>query len=215
MRRRIAEWNGEGIKIDERIRSLGSAILHIDGKNYRRTENIVVRSGSHYMAAAVAGLLSLEHGGVPSNLYVGLGDSLATNAGVPGPTPTTPIPVAGSVWNGPSYDDWRRTGPIANLWVGADSVKVVNEYITIFATFDDGLFDYGSGNVNIREIVIGISDTEPSANPLDVPAQKPNTVVSRANFFDKQDIPPLSFVDAPYIKAPGGNLTVQYKYRFG
>lgn len=161
------------------------------------------------MASAVAGILG-DHGGSPiSNFYIGLGNNDATNGGVPGPS-TGNKPVGGP-WNGPSFNDWRRTGSITNLWVGADSVKIVNEMITIFATFSDLLFDYSGGDVDVREIVVGLSATEPSADPYDDPLQKPNTVVTRAVLYT---VVSGEYVDDPYVKSPGGNLTVRYQIRF-
>lgn len=171
------------------------------------------------MASAVAGIFSDHGGSPPSNLYVGLGESNATNSGVSGPTPTTPVPVVDGLWNGPSYFDWRLTSAIPNLWVAADSVRIINGTIKIFATFNDTLFDYGSGNVDIREIVVGIGNREPNADPIDMPSEKPYSILSRANFFTKIEDPPLSgtfyYADDPYVKTAGGNLTVRYQFRFG
>jgi len=208
----------------ERIPVSGKVTLN-DGKHEKTFHNIVTRSGAHYIASAVSGLLSEEHGGVPSNLRLGLGGSNATNSGVPGPTPSTPIAVDGAIWNGASYHDFRRTEPLftsppgSDLWKQADTVKVVNEFINIFATFEDALFDYTGGDVEIREIVVGIADQEPSADPFDVPSQKPYTVLSRAVFHDKirdpPDTGPWYYTDTPFVKTSGGNLTAKYQFRFG
>lgn len=111
------------------------------------------------------------------NIYMGIGLSSDTNAGVVGPTPTAPVPTSGA-WDGPSVSDWRLTDEVSGNQRAL--CNVIRAGRTVFISADIGPDNInwvggqynGQSTINVMEVGLFIYPHYdlPTRDPTDLNA---------------------------------------------
>lgn len=142
-----------------------------------------------------------------------LGVSTNTNSGVVGPTEGVPVAVGGA-WNGVSEDDWRLSAEMTNARAAIASKARVDQSMEVVIPFTDADLVFDAGVCKIRECGLFLNaTTPPSANPQDVPSQKPYAMFARRVYFGTDDpVTPTQYVDRPFYKIEDTN-TLLFRYR--
>jgi len=148
---------------------------------------------------------------------VALGYSTDTNTGILGPNAGRDVAIGGA-WDGVSINDFRLSDEGALARSSIVSKSRVGTTITLFAQFTDSQLIFGSNICKIREAGIFLhATTPPTADPRDIPAQKPYAMIARRLYYGTNDPnSPTTYIDQPFYKVEGsGTLMFQYKIMFG
>jgi hypothetical protein len=145
---------------------------------------MITNVGKYFIRELIQGKThwSLLNGGSNKHLYMGIGTSTDTNAGVTGPTTSTPIAVDNGIWTGPSPNDWKLSNeynldgqdrPQAHLTVQSNGV------IYVQALFPSSCFP--SGQEIVEYGLFCQKEIEEGASPLDVnsDANKKKAMIAR------------------------------------
>jgi hypothetical protein len=145
--------------------------------------------------------------------YIHVGTSNDTNLGTAGPTIATPVEV-GTGWSAGSRLDYKMSS-----WLAASplSYKQVGTQVVVKAIFTDAqLFSGTDEDVEIRELGLGLDDTEPAASPLEESDEMEHAIIARAVSYSLTTISGTQYyTDAPipWSKDTGTNFEVFYTFR--
>jgi hypothetical protein len=136
-------------------------------------------------------------------IYLAVGNSTNTNAGVNGPTSSTPVAKGGN-WLGPDNTDWKLTHETSLQRIQMTCYRV-------------GKVCYLRGKItntelvsgNIHEIGIFLSDTAPGANPVTTIAQRANAMLVRAiRYLDDG----TNYIANPIVKSDSVDVSIDYVF---
>ena len=144
--------------------------------------------------------------------HLAIGTSTDTNDGTSGPTPTTPV-AQGSGWRGASVYDWKLSDEVARA---SASFRRQGETVFATATFQNTDFNsywsaHGTGSVPIVEFGLFLSNTAPTANPLNDVSQQVNAMFARGVKYTTQGTG--YYIADPIYKADDGNpIAIGYEF---
>ena len=176
-------------------------------------KNTLVNSGKAFIEDHALGIANWFAPGITTTewsdmttRYVAVGISTDTNAGVIGPTDTVGV-ASGGAWQGVSPDDWKLSSELArkecDTIARADGATVAN----IYANFGDP--ELGTGEVDVYEYGIFLSDTAPSNEPRYNYSERPNAMLIRAV---KYTTVSGEYIATKMTRPAGATVTVTHQF---
>ena len=146
-------------------------------------------------------------------LYMGIGTSTDTNAGVVGPTDTSGVSTSGA-WSGPSNADWRLTNEVSGNQRAECEVVRAGRTVFVKATITDDNVDwagYGVTDMDIYECGLFIyPDYDlPSRDPTDLnatDADRSGAMIARFVFYD---VSGSEYIARPLNITQGGSRIIK------
>lgn len=145
-------------------------------------------------------------------IYMGVGGSTDTNAGVVGPSVTANVSASGS-WQGASAYDWKLSSPFGNPV--AVETRRTGQTVSLVARIPNSQFvdagAFGTATIaNVLEAGVFLGATYPTANPIEDTSQEQYAMIARSVYYG---ISGSSYIFDPIYKPNNGQpLPVKYEY---